>query len=693
MRSAAPLPTGRRKETLMDTQLNPSARNGQSHTNGQVQEGHKTDPSLWLCFHPDEHRLCNLLVHSGKPERVFALLRPRDLQDENAGRICEAALAIFAAEGTGLTPDIVAAQCSRRADQSDQQSEFEAWTLCAQIVLDELGQLPRDFPNQATPSDEAAKVAAKIVAKRGKRARRDEPTPDEIKATAQAINEQIGEPTFADVPAHEIPPPALQIGEKPAYDEFQLRELLYSSFRCVSLQTEAALAERAAHYIGADVLFCPELGFLHHQDGRGFWRQDDKDGTLTAAKLKTLALIVRHEAAALLRFAATLAAAGREADARAMSRAANDLLAHAKQLEKQAFLSGAAKFLAADRRADIGDFAPVAWKFAFANCVFDSGQWRPAKREDFLLHVSPVQMNRRADRREWCALLNRITGGDTDFAHTLQDAAAYALSGASSLRAILWLFGPRGTGKSTFAELLQTLLGEAAATVDTALLQETSSRERLGAQLVFKRAAFVSEAGNKRIEAELLKTLSGGDRLSVRFLYREAFTAKPSHVLILAANDAPKTDAYDDALRERVIALPFVHPLRDGEPLQFEGHKRLESARQDPNSALLRGFAAWIAEGLERLYQTQELFRAPAVEAATAKFWEETDPLTPFWETQDEAGLRAGIAKGHLRGRYEDWCTDEKTRPLNRQQWTRACLSHGLRDEKRTAGARFWVLD
>lgn len=665
-----------------------------NQTQQHDENGHEANSLSWVCFYPDERRLCNILLHAGRPEKVFALLRTHDFQDETAARIFDAALSIHAADDP-LTPDTVASECEKRADESASQDDFEVWTNCGQIILSELAQLPRDHPTQTTPSDEAAKVAAKIAGKRARRAKATEPTPDEIKATAKAINEQIGEPTFADVPAHEIPPPALQIGEKSAYDEFQLRAMLYPFWTCVSLQTEAAHAERAAHYIGADVFFCPELGFLHYQDKRGFWRQDDKDGTLTAAKLKALAPIIRHEAAALLRFAATLAAAGRDGDARPMSRAANDLLTHSKQVEKQSFLTGAAKFLAAERHAEISDFAPVAWKFAFKNCVFDSGQWRAARRDDLLLHVSPVEMNSRADRREWCALLNRITGGDGLFARTLQDAAAYALSGASSLRAILWLFGPKGTGKSTFAELLQTLLGEAAATIDTALLQETSSRERLGAQLVFKRAAFVSEAGNKRIEAELLKTLSGGDRLSVRFLYREAFTAKPSHVLILAANDAPKTDAYDDALRERVMALPFVHPLRDGEPLRFAGHKRVETARQDPNSPLLKGFAAWIGEGLERLFETQEIFRAPAVEATTAKFWADTDELTPFWETIAEDELRAGIANGELRGRYEKWCDTEKMRPLKGKSWARAVGpdGRGLTQEKHGAGGlRFWFL-
>lgn len=229
-------------------------QNGTSPTNGNHER--QQDSPLWICFHPDEYRLCNLLVHSGKPQPVFDLLRPRDFANETAARIFEAALSVHTDE-KALTPESVATECEKRGGESASQNDLEAWMHCAQIVLDELGELPRDHPNQATPSDEAAKLAKKLVAKRGKRAKATDPTLDEIKATSEAVNEQIGQPTFADVPASQIPPPALQIGEKPAYDEFQLRQLLYPSLQCVSLQTEAAHAERAAHYIGEDILFCP----------------------------------------------------------------------------------------------------------------------------------------------------------------------------------------------------------------------------------------------------------------------------------------------------------------------------------------------------------------------------------------------------------------------------------------------------
>jgi hypothetical protein len=74
---------------------------------------------------------------------------------------------------------------------------------------------------------------------------------------------------------------------------------------------------------------------------------------------------------------------------------------------------------------------------------------------------------------------------------------------------------------------------------------------------------------------------------------------------------------------------------------------------------------------------------------APAQFWADTDQVTPFWETIEEAELLAGITKSELRKRYETWCEVEGARPFNRVLWARACKSYGLETSKIVGGARF----
>lgn len=508
---------------------------------------------------------------------------------------------------------------------------------------------------------------------------------------AAAIARELKKPAIIDV-SH-IPAPSMRTERGAAeFEAGQLVAMLCPTWTCAALSTHPAHASRIQEHLGADLRFSPHLGWLTFNGRR--WERDDRSATQTADRVKALSQVVRSEGAALYRLAGQLAQAGRGGDAEALSRAAAAHTRHAKQVEAKSFVEGALHFAAGNPHIRVSPdaFDQRPWLLGFENGVWDRGRWRSHRREDFLLHLCPVVLDSGADQTEWRRVLSCMTGDDDDFARTLQDVAGYILSGASHLRLIPWLYGPKGTGKSTFAELLQTVLGKMAATIDPKKLQDDAARERLGADLWNRRLAVCAEAGGQKLEAELLKTLSGADSLTVRFLYQEAFDALPRHVLLMVSNDAPRLDAYDDALKDRVVALPFVHRLDESGPLELTGGARIEAVRKDVASPLVQGFAAWALEGLARVHLSQSIVRAPCIAAATAKFWADTDPLTPFWETCDEAELRAGVSNGELRGRYEKWCESESTRPFRGKAWAKACESRGLVQERRgREGGRFWV--
>ncbi len=486
----------------------------------------------------------------------------------------------------------------------------------------------------------------------------------------------------------------------PEYAPYQIAELL--GIETQAPDSDAALAFRAVHAFRADLCYCKGLGWLHWGGGR--WEADDREGSRTAALFVTLSRKVREEAALLFRLVSEALQQGRTEDGAALERAARAHLRHVKVVESEPFAQRAMILARSPLTVDAKLFEPRAWLIGFSNGVWDKGEWRPHRRDDYLLNLCPVCIESPAadvppgGGGEWGALLERITGGETDYARTLQEVAGYALSGASHLRILPWAYGGKGTGKSTFAELLTAVLGEGAASIDTKLLGSDAPRERLGASLWGKRLVVCAEAGHQRIDAELLKTLSGGDSYPVRFHYQEAFTARATHVLLMTANDPPSMNAYDDALRDRVLALPCKHRLEGDDPAHpdriiFSEGARIEEVRRNPESALVREFAAWALSGLARLFASQSLHKAARVLIATAQFWKDTDMLTPFWETVDEDSLKAGITRPDLRRLYEAWCLAEGVRkPVGPQLWTQACISAGLQ-ETRIGNARAWKLN
>jgi|GEM_PF-4640681 len=481
--------------------------------------------------------------------------------------------------------------------------------------------------------------------------------------------------------AEEIPPFNTEYGYRP--DE--LVKLLYPHWQSAVLSSHQAHAERIRDNLGKNLRYCKGPGWIFWNSKH--WEVDGKNSKLTATRVVKLSAVIPREAATLMGFAQTLTCSGRKLDSEAMSKAASKHFDMVHAAETRSFIDGALHFAAGMLSVDVKTFDLKPWTIGFQNGVWCNGKWREHRRKDYLLSQSPVTYDPEADQSEWLAVLERMTGRDRELSKTLQDIAGYVLSGASHLRTIPWVYGGKGTGKSTFAELLKTVLDHEAVAINTNLLSKGGSRGRLGAVIWNKRLVMCSEAGNQRIDAELLKTLAGGDTLTVEFKYKESFDAKPHHVLMMIANDPPEMDAYDGALKDRVKVLPFTHPLKPGsgiEDIKLSGGRRIEEVRSNPESLLVQGFCAWAMAGLERVYRNGDIYICEAVEKATRKFWSDTDQLTPFWESIDESELQNGIGKVELYQRYKTWCECEGTRPKGQREFSRACVDFGLTEKAMT---------
>jgi P4 family phage/plasmid primase-like protien len=449
--------------------------------------------------------------------------------------------------------------------------------------------------------------------------------------------------------------------------------------------TDAGNAERLIACHGNNLRHVPGLGWR-------IW-----DGKRWSGDESHLMRLSRETVRAALLMAAKMLAVSAKCDDKAererLAKRSSELSGWALKSEAtarlQALISQASSFT--EVKADIEDFTAKPYVVAFQNGVWDRGTWREHRREDFIETLLPVAYFPDADRSEWDRLLERMVGGDMALAKTLQDVAGYALSGASSLRILPWLYGPRGSGKSSFSELLLTILGHAGKTLDWSLVSGQREAERLGAAVRGLRAIVLPEAGKKRLSAEILKSLSGSDRMPCRNLYENVtFSVTPTWVLMAVSNDPPSTNAHDDALKDRVMALPFVHSLDDGDELVFTGGTRIEEVRRNPESPLAHGFLAWAVEGMARVLRTQEIYRAPIVWEHTRRFWADTDPLTPFWEGLEEGLLQTGVTSQALHSSYVAWCDTQGIRkPLQGRAWAAACRAQGL-EEYRKMNERGW---
>lgn len=324
------------------------------------------------------------------------------------------------------------------------------------------------------------------------------------------------------------------------------------------------------------------------------------------------------------------------------------------------------------------------------SCVVDlrTGETRPHDPNDLATHMTAAPYDADATSKLLDIVLSEATGGDEEVSAFLCRVFGYAATGRTDEEKLFLIHGPAASAKSTLVEAFKAALGSYAMTADfTAFVARDASGPRndiarlAGARLV---SSIEVEKGRKLAEG-LVKSLTGGDLVTARFLHKEAFTFKPQFKLFLVANDAPRADDEDTGLWRRITRVPFEHvvPKEKRDP-------RVKATLCNPK---LSGAAilAWMVRGCIE-WQKSGLAIPAVIEAATEAYRESQDPLAEFFADECVFDSSAWVSRDALLKRYERWREHSGTRfPLTPKTMAdRLRKRDGLSEGKRR-GVRGWV--
>jgi putative DNA primase/helicase len=246
------------------------------------------------------------------------------------------------------------------------------------------------------------------------------------------------------------------------------------------------------------------------------------------------------------------------------------------------------------------------------------GALRPHRQTDGITKITPVAPCE-GEAPLWGACLQTWTQGDAELLAFLQRLAGYILTGSVKEEVLAIVHGPGANGKTKFIETLRACLGPAYVTsvaMETLIVATGEQHPTDLADLRGKRLAIATETDEGRRLAEAkIKALTGRDRLRARYMRRDFFEFEPTHKLVIVGSHRPVLRNVDEAMRRRLLLIPFdaviVAEARDpdlGEKLLAERPGILAWA--------IRGCLAWQAQGL----------RPPArVRAATDEYLETAD--------------------------------------------------------------------
>jgi putative DNA primase/helicase len=300
------------------------------------------------------------------------------------------------------------------------------------------------------------------------------------------------------------------------------------------------------------------------------------------------------------------------------------------------------------------------WLFNVLNGTIDlrTGKLGPHRREDLITCLSHVAYDPTARSELWERYLSDVTNGDAELAAYLQRAVGYALCGEASERAFFFLYGPGGTAKSTFIDVIAAAFGEyhSATSSDTWLVQTHTGGNRGDlVRLAGKRLVTSTEfKKNVRFDEKIMKSATGGDLIVASAKYEGVIEFKPSFTLWFAANDAPNIRDDDEAAWERVRRIPFDYRIP---PEKKDRTLKRRLCETDVLAAVI----AWAVQGCLD-WQRDGLGTAAAISRSNADYRKDMDPVVGFFEDHCVFEAGATVDASALRRAYEDWCKEQGIR-------------------------------
>ena len=160
--------------------------------------------------------------------------------------------------------------------------------------------------------------------------------------------------------------------------------------------------------------------------------------------------------------------------------------------------------------------------------------------------------------------LNKLACNDGDIRSLLEEVIGYCFYRRNELRKSFILIGDKANGKSTFLDMIKTLLGdENTAALD---LKELGDRFKT-AELFGKLANIGDDIGDEFIaNPAIFKKLCSGDRVNVERKGRYPFDFNNYSKLLFSANNIPRIKDKSGAVIDRLIIVPFDATFSKSDP-------------------------------------------------------------------------------------------------------------------------------
>jgi putative DNA primase/helicase len=298
-----------------------------------------------------------------------------------------------------------------------------------------------------------------------------------------------------------------------------------------------------------------------------------------------------------------------------------------------------------------------------------SGELLSHQREQYLTKTTAAGPF--GDCLSFRRFLDRITDSNSELQAFLQRVIGYCLTGSVREHALFFLYGTGSNGKSVFLSTIAGLLGDYAKTAPASAFTATSTEQHPTDVAGLRGARFVTaietEDGRWWAEAKI-KSLTGGDPVTARFMRQDFFEYVPQFKLIVAGNHKPGLRSVDEAIRRRLHLIPFTVTIGEQE--------------RDPNLAEklkeeYPGILQWAIDGC-LAWQRDGLDPPDIVRDATSQYLAAEDAMGRWVEDRCTLGPSYWTSGAALFADWQEWCQQTGERAGSQKRFTQGLQGKGI---------------
>ena len=277
--------------------------------------------------------------------------------------------------------------------------------------------------------------------------------------------------------------------------------------------------------------------------------------------------------------------------------------------------------------------------------------------------------------------IRKLACNDASVEALLYEALSYSLLRRNELRKSFFLLGDRHNGKSTFLDLLSTMLGEE--NVSTLDLADVGSEFKT-AEIAGKLANIGDDISDGFMEnTSIFKKVVSGEAITVNRKYQKPVTMTPRAKFYFSANSLPRLGKGRDtaALVDRMIVIPFNASFSKDDP-DFDPFIKYKLREEPIIEALLVKCIAHLRDVLAN----EAFTHCDAVASEIKEFEVCNNPIIMFFDDLEEEDYLYDPTDVVYK-KYTGFCYSSNVQPVSKIEFSKQIRKHfGLEVKQRRNG-------